>query len=242
MPDPDSPRRDEPDAEELLRRALLDSAASAAVSLKVAGLPVSESVTVIFHGRRDLGTIQTYVARGALGRGTTVTAGDLLRVPCDLDLGDADDRDEAERLYFEQARSLRDALVGADTVLDVWREPLEDVAGATVKVDRSLRLDVRLPAPRLLPTALIAADRGIVVAPVCGARTLAEGRPPMGIACAQPDLARVYPLPDDPEACLDDFLGAAADHAHRLAEQLAHQETSVQRFLELSGGEDLPPA
>jgi hypothetical protein len=64
----------------------------------------------------------------------------------------------------------------------------------------------------------------------------------MGIACAQPDLARVYPLPDDPEACLDDFLGAAADHAHRLAEQLAHQETSVERFLELSGGEDLPPA
>jgi hypothetical protein len=240
MSDADPPPRDEADAEALLRRALLDSAASAAVSLAVGPLPVSEAVTVIFHGRRDLGTIQTYVARGALGQGTQVGADELLRVPCDLDLGDADDRDEAEQLYLEQARALRDALVGADTVLDVWREPLEDVAGATVKVDRSIRLDVRLPAPRLLPTALVAADRGIVVAPVCGARTLAEGRPPLGIACAQPDLARVYPLPDDPEACLDDFLGAAADHAHRLAEQLAHQETSVERFLELSGGEDGP--
>jgi hypothetical protein len=38
----------------------------------------------------------------------------LLRVPCDLDLGDAEDRAEAERLYVEQASALRDALVGAD--------------------------------------------------------------------------------------------------------------------------------
>jgi hypothetical protein len=45
----------------------------------------------------------------------------------------------------------------------------------------------------------------------------------------------VYPLPDDPERCLDDFLDAAADHARRTAEQLGRQEASVQRFLELSG-------
>ena len=30
-------------------------------------------------------------------------------------------------------------------------------------------------------------------------------------------------------------LGRAAEHAHLLADQLAHQEASVQRFLELSG-------
>ena len=81
-------------------------------------------MTVIFHGRRDLGTLQTYVACGSRGAGATVAAGELLRVPCDLDLAEAGDREEAERLYVEQATALRDALVGADTVLEVWREPL----------------------------------------------------------------------------------------------------------------------
>ena len=46
---------------------------------------------------------------------------------------------------------------------------------------------------------------------------------------------RVYPLPDDPERCLEDFLELAAEHARELAEQLGRQEASVQRFLELSG-------
>jgi hypothetical protein len=58
----------------------------------------------------------------------------------------------------------------------------------------------------------------------------------MGIACAQPDLTRVYPLADDPERCVENFLELAADHAHELAERLAHQEASVERFLELSDG------
>ena len=62
---------------------------------------------------------------------------------------------------------------------------------------------------------------------VCGARPLAEGSPPMGIACAQQDVARVYPLPDDPERCLEDFLEHAADHARRVGEQLGRQEQSV---------------
>ncbi len=93
------------------------------MSLRVAGLPLSAALTVIFHGRRDLGTLQTYVT-WARGSGTTVAASDLLRVPCDLDLADAEDRQEAEQLYLEQATAFRDALVGADTVLDVWREPL----------------------------------------------------------------------------------------------------------------------
>jgi hypothetical protein len=57
----------------------------------------------------------------------------------------------------------------------------------------------------------------------------------MGIACAQPDLTRVYPLTDDPERCVHDFLELAAEHARTLAERLAHQEASVERFLELSG-------
>jgi hypothetical protein len=81
----------------------------------------------------------------------------------------------------------------------------------------------------------VAPDRRLVVTPVVGARTLAEGKPPLGIACAQPDLTRVYPLTDDPERCVQDFLELAAKHARALAERLAHQEASVERFLELSG-------
>jgi hypothetical protein len=226
-------------AEELLRRALIDSDDSAAVALRVSGLPVSDTLTVVFHGRRDLGTIQTYVALGGHGPGAAVGADDLLRVPCDLDLAEAEDREEAQHLYEEQATTLRDALVGADTVLDIWREPLEDLAGARVRVDRSVALSVRLPAHRLMPSALMAADRRIIVTPVCAARPLAEGRPAMGIACAQQDIARVYPLPDDPERCLIDFLEAAAEHARRAGERMGRQEASVQRFLELSG-EDRP--
>jgi hypothetical protein len=102
-------------------------------------------------------------------------------------------------------------------------------------------LQVRLPAHRLMPVALVAPEKHITVAPVCGARTLAEGRPPMGIACAQQDVARVYPLPDDPERCLEDFLELAAEHARRVGERLTQQEASVERFLELSG-DDFPEA
>ncbi len=226
-------------ADDLLRRALIDADASAAVALRVASLPLCDTLTVVFHGRRDLGTIQTYVAHGGRGAGSAVRAGELMRVPCDLDLGAAEDRREAEALYAEQAAALRDALVGADTVLDIWREPLEEVAGGRVQVDRRIRLDVRLPAHRLLPAALVAPERGMVVTAVCAARPLAEGRPPVGIVCAQQDVARVYPLPDDPERCLEDFLEVAAAHARELANRLGRQEASVQRFLEISG-EDLP--
>ncbi len=230
----EEPRSQDGAADELLRRALLDDSTAVAVSLRVDGLPLSETVTVIFHARRDLGTLQTYVAPGSRGAGATVSASELLRVPCDLDLGDAEDRAEAERLYTEQARALRDALVGADTVLDVWREPLGDLVGSGVGIDRSAQLPVRLPAARLLPTALVARDSQLVVTPVCGARTLARGRPPLGIACAQQDFTRVYPLADDPGRCVEEFLELSAEHARMLAQRLDHQEASVERFLELS--------
>ena len=233
---------DDRQAEELLRRALLDPEDAAAVALKVHGLALADELTVVFHGRRDLGTIQTYVADGGRGAGSAIGADELLRVPCDLDLGGAEDREEAERMYAEQAGTLRDALVAADTVLSIWREPLEELAEGAVGVDRSIELSVRLPAHRLMPIALVAPDRHLTVAPVCGARTLAEGLPPMGIACAQQDVAHVYPLPDDPERCLEDFSARAAEHARRMAERLDHQEASVRRFLELSGGEDHPAA
>ncbi len=224
-------------ADDLLRRALIDADAAASVALRVAPLTLSETLTVVFHGRKDLGTIQTYVAHGGRGAGEAVGKNELMRVPCDLDLAEAEDREEAERLFQEQAAAMRDALVGADTVLDIWREPLEDLAHDRIRVDRRINLNVRLPAHRLLPTALVAPEKQIVVTAVCSARPLAEGRPPMGIACAQQDVVRVYALPDDPERCLNDFLELAADHARSMAEQIGRQEASVQRFLELSGEE-----
>jgi hypothetical protein len=229
------------DADDLLRRALIDPEASVAVALKVDGLALADALTVVFHGRVDLGTIQTYVAHGPRGAGSEIGAAEMLRVPCDLDLGDAESRDEAEEAYIEQARTLRDALVAADTVLSIWADPLADIAEGQVGIDRSIDLAVRLPAHRLMPIALVAPDRHLTVAPVCGAQTLAEGRPRMGIACAQQDVTHVYPLPDDPERCLADFAQRAADHARRMAERLEHQDVSVRRFFELSGGADDPP-
>jgi hypothetical protein len=225
-------------AEDLLRRALLDPEAAAAVALKVRGLALSEALTVVFHGRRDLGTIQTYIANGGHGEGEQLGARDLLRVPVDLDLGDAASREEAEEAYAAQARTLRDALQAADTVLAVWAEPLRDVAESSVEIHRSVDLDVPLPAHRLMPVALVAPDKHLTVVPVCGARTLADGLPPMGIACAQQDVAHVYALPDDPEAALEDFVVRAAEHAREMADRLEAQERSVQRFLELNGGDE----
>src|SRR5579875_921432 len=221
------------DAEELLKRALLDAASAVSVSLRIDGLPVSEAVTVIFYARRDLGTLQTYLTPGSLGAGATVSASELLRVPCDLDLADAADREEAERLYAEQARTLRDAVLGADVVLELWREALVSLLGDVV-LRKSVELPARPPLPRLMPTALLAPESHVVVTPVCNARTLAEGQPPVGIACMQQEVAHVYPLIEDPEGCVIDFMERSARHARELAEQIAHQEASVERFLELS--------
>jgi hypothetical protein len=229
-------------ADDLLQRALIDAQACVSVALKVSDLPISDALTVVFHGRRDLGTLQTYVANGGRGAGAAVGRSELLRVPCDLDLADAASRREAEELYAEQARALRDAIVAADTVLSLWAGDLAAATGVDVAIERSVELGVRLPAHRLMPVALTAPERRLLVTAVCGARTLAEGRPPMGIVCAQPDLAHVYPLSDDPERCLEDFERRAAEHARMVAERLEHQEASVQRFLELNGDDFQPTA
>jgi hypothetical protein len=230
------------EADDLLQRALIDAQASVSVALKVFDLPLSDALTVIFHGRRDLGTLQTYVAHGGRAAGAAVGASELLRVPCDLDLAEASSRDEAEELYTAQARALRDAIVAADTVLSLWAGELSVVTGANVAIDRSIELNLRLPAHRLMPVALSAPERRLLVTAVCGARTLAEGRPPLGIVCAQPDLAHVYQLSDDPEACLEDFEHRAAEHARRVAQRLDHQDASIHRFLELNGDDFQPTA
>ena len=228
---------DPEDADELLQRALLDPGATAAVALRVAGLPLAQALTVVFHGRLDLGVVQTFVAHGTRGAGDAIAARDLLRVPCDLDRADADTRADAEQLYAEQACALRDALQAADTVLALWRDALAEQSDAPVTLERAVELPVTLPAPRLMPVALVDHERRLTVTPVCTARTLARGLPPMGIACSQPDVTTVYPLHDDPERCLQDFDRRAQEHAQRFGEQLEHRDAGVRRFFELNGGE-----
>src|SRR3954467_6421063 len=166
-------------ADDLLRRALIDQDAAAAVALRVGGLPLCDALTIVFHGRRDLGTIQTYITHGQRGAGSAVGPDELLRVPCDLDLASARDRDEAEELYAEQAGALRDALEAADTVLAVWQEPFEELAGTRVSVARRLELVVRPPPPRVVPAAVAAPEKQIWAPPASSARPPAEARPPM---------------------------------------------------------------
>ena len=222
-------------AEELLSRALLDQSASAAVAMRISGLTLCRNLTIIFHGRRDLSSIYTYVALGEHGAGDALDPSELLRVPCYLDLADAVTRRDAEELYREQAMVLREAMRAADTVLAVWWDPLRELAASPVKGEQTGGRDVELPAQLLMPVALRAAERGIFVAAVCSARTLSAGAPPLGIACVQQEVSHVYPLTEDPERCLEDFFARTEEHARHLADRLAHQEASVERFLELSG-------
>ena len=203
-------------ADDLLRRALIDQDAAAAVALGSRGLPLCDTLT----------SSSTAAATSARSRPTSPTASaapatrsapdELLRVPCDLDLAAARDRDEAEELYAEQAGALRDALVGG-------RHGARGVAGA-----------VRGPggAPASPSTAGSSSTSACPPTGCCRPRSwrprsrswsppsAAPGRSPRaarrwGSSCAQQDVARVYPLPDDPERCLEDFLEHAAEHARR---------------------------
>ena len=231
IPEPTDPS----DSEELLRRALLDEASAVTVSLRIDGLPVIEAVTVIFYARRDLGTLQTYLTPGGYRGRLEWRRRQLMRVPSTSTSATPRIAGRPNGCTPSRRGLLRDAVLSADIVLDVWREPLlGDRRPATSWSTIRSTSPVRLPVPRLLPTALVAPNAQIVVTPVCSARTLAEGRPPLGIACAQQDLARIYRLSDDPERCVEDFLEQSATHAHGLAERIAHQEASVERFLELS--------
>ena len=183
------------DADDLLQRALIDAESCAAVALKVSDLALAEALTVIFHGRRDLGTLQTYVAHGGRAAGSAVGASELLRVPCDLDLAEAGSRDEAEELYAEQARALRDAIVAADTVLAVWAGPL----AARDRQRRRRRPLDRARRQACPPTASCRSPSrrpsGACSSPRSAARARSsQGPPPMGIVCAQQDLVHVYPL------------------------------------------------
>src|SRR4029078_7059515 len=88
-------------ADDILKRALIDAEAAASVALRVPPLSLSEALTVVFHGRRDLGTIQTYVAHGGRGAGDAVGKDELMRVPRDLELAGDGERAEGGELFPE---------------------------------------------------------------------------------------------------------------------------------------------
>ena len=132
-----------------------------------------------------------------------------MRVPCDLDLGAAEDRERGRGAVRRagrraarragrrrhRARHLARA-AGGPRRLAAWRSTAASSWTSAC------------PPTGCCPPRSSRPSGGWSSTAVCGARPLAEGRPPMGIACAQQDVARVYPLPDDPERCLEDFLDA----------------------------------
>ena len=106
--------------------------------MRIDGLALCDELTIIFHGRRDLSTIQTYVALGGHGTGARdrrrrAAAGALRPRPRRR----LRPRPRRARLYRDQAANLRDAMIAADTVLAVWYEPLAEMTAAPVTVERA---------------------------------------------------------------------------------------------------------
>ena len=157
------------------------------------------------------GHVQTYVAHGGRGAGSADRRRRAAaRARATSTSADAEHpRRGRGRLRRAGAHAARRARGRRHRARGLARAARRSSPTATIGVDALRRASTcALPAHRLMPVALVAPERHLTVAPVCGARTLAEGRPPMGIACAQQDVAHVYPLPDDPERCLEDFARA----------------------------------
>ena len=145
------------------------------------GLPLCDALTVVFHGRRDLGTIQTYVAHGGRGAGAAGRAGRAAARAV---------RPRPRRRRGPRGGRARCTPSRPPRCATRSSAPTPcSTSGASrsrtsrrphVEVDRRIALDVRLPAHRLLPAALVAPERQMVVTAVCGARPLAEGPPADG--------------------------------------------------------------
>jgi len=136
------------------------------VAMHVGGLTLARELTIIFHGRRDSRRSKpTSPSRARHGRGPVAQRAAARAVY--LDLAQADSRRAAQDLYREQAGVLRETLRAADTVLSVWWEPLTEYAAAQVRVERLIGATVELPAQLLMPVALRAPERELMVAAVC---------------------------------------------------------------------------
>ena len=202
-----------------------------------AGCRVCEQLTVVFHGRRDLGTIQTYVTHGGHGAGTAVGADELLRVPCDLDLGRRrGPRGGRAALRRAGRRAARRAGRRRHRARRLARAARGPRAHDRVDVDRRLELDVRLPAHRLLPAALVAPEQQIVVTAVCGARAARRGPPADGHRLRAAGRRARLPAARRPGA-LPRGLPRARRRARAPRWRAARRarRPRSQRFLELSG-------
>ena len=145
------------------------------------------------------------------------------------------DRDEAEELYAEQAQAIRDAIVarrhravGLARAAGAGRAPSTSTMAST--------LDVRLPAHRLMPVALVAPEQHLTIVPVCGARTLAEGLPAAGDRVRPAGRGARLPAARRPRAAVSRTSWSARTTTRSgWPSCSSKQEASVQRFLELNG-------
>jgi len=187
--------QDEGAAEELLRRALLDDSSAVAVSLRIGGLPLSEAMTVIFHGRPGPRHAPDLRPPGAAeGRVRRCRPASCCAFPCDLDL---------RRCRRPRGGGAVVRGAGHGRCATRWSAPTRcSTSGASPLRDQSPGVASRsttrssfrsgLPAPRLIPTA--AGGHRITARghARCAAarRTLRRrGRPPMGnrLRAAGPD-------------------------------------------------------
>ena len=151
------------------------------------------------------------------GAGRAVGAGELLRVPATST--------SATRAAGTRPRTSTPPRPGrcatrfaADTVLALARAA-RGPPRQRVEVDRPIGLVGRLPAAPDHAGRARAPERRIVVAAVCGARPLAEGRPPMG--SGRPAGRRAdLPAGRGARGCLEDFLEVAGEHAREEGERL----------------------
>ena len=223
-------------ADDLLQRALLDAEACASVALKVGDLPLSEAVTVIFHGRRDLGTLQTYVTNGGRAAGSAVGASELLRVPCDLDLADAS-------LARRGRGALRRAGARAARRDRRRRHRARRLGRPARRGDRRRRRDRALDrarrAPARAPPDARRADRA--GAAHARRRRLRRAHARRGPPADGDRLRPAGPRPRLSAVRRPRALPRGLRAARRRARppdwspRLDHQEASVQRFLELNG-------
>ena len=200
----EDPRSDDGAAEQLLRRALLDQTSSVAVSLRVGGLPLSDAVPRDLPRSsarpRHTPDVRRCGSRGSWcqGRGERAAAGcppiSISPMP----------RTATRPSACVRAGDCVQGRAGGR------RHRARGVAGAArANFPAASASSMRSTCPCDCPRRVCSTARGSRSpargAPVCSARTLAQGRPPMGIACAQQDVTRVYALADDPVRCVEDF-------------------------------------
>ena len=229
-------------ADDLLKRALIDAEAAASVALRVAPLTLSRDADRgLPRPPRPRARSRPTSPTAAAAPATAVGKDELMRVPLRPRPGRAP-RTARRPSTCSPSRPARCATR--------WSAPTPcSTSGASrsrtsahdhIRVDRRIRLDLRLPAHRLLPTALVSPEKQIVVTAVCSARPLAEGRPPMGIAvrASRTSCASIR-CPTTRSAASRTSSSSRPSTPTRWPSRLGRQEASVQRFLELSG-DDFP--